>query len=356
MRAALLGLILLAPALAGCLEVPLDPCEGTECFPFDSEVLNELLSDPESLDVLLLATQNSKLRVESSMTYATETQEGEIHWNVAKDDEAGLRSIAMRFVLGTTSIDTEVIEGGEATNIRLGNVWYEGRDAVPEYKDPFHDIAQQATANPEGLWPTFGFDTTAIASLDWTITHDLESLEQIASGRNATHSIILILKGMPPALVGVELYADDDSAFVMSISTGEDVTVELQNDLPRAPIEFAIADPLQVTDGITLWGGAVPSGFTSEVDAAEIEFHAREAGAGESYESLASANLADGQTNVTDAAGDWWEFTWLDYNADGWFSAGDFYEIRTNSTIEVEISVYDLWAESWTDDRSLPNA
>ncbi len=356
MRAALLGLIVLAPALAGCLEVPLDPCEGTECFPFDSEVLNELLSDPEALDVLLLANHNSKLRVESSTTYVTETEQGEIHWSVAKDDEAGLRSIAMRFALGTTSIDTEVIEGGETTNIRLGNVWYEGRDAVPEYKDPFHDIAQQATENPEGLWPTFGFDTTAISGLDWTITHDVESLEQIATGRNATHSIVLVLKGMPPAVVGVELYGDDDSAFVLSISTGDAVTVELQPDLPRTPIEFVVGEAVDLSDGITVWGGAVPSGFTSEVDPAEIEFHAREAGAEAADESLASMNLGDGQVNVTDSAGDWWTFTWMDYAADGWFSAGDFYEIRTNSTVEAEISVYDLWAESWTHDRSLPNA
>ena len=51
-----------------------------------------------------------------------------------KDDEQNLRSIAMRFSLGTSSIDTEVIENAETTNIRLGNVWYEGRDAIPDYK------------------------------------------------------------------------------------------------------------------------------------------------------------------------------------------------------------------------------
>ena len=57
----------------------------------------------------------------------------------------------MRFSLGTTSIDTEVIEGTETTNIRLGNVWYEGRDAIPDYKDPFYDIAQQAVEDRDGF-------------------------------------------------------------------------------------------------------------------------------------------------------------------------------------------------------------
>ena len=217
MRAVLLAVLLMVSCSSGCLEVPLESCEDTGCFPFNNDLLNELLSNSDSLDVLLLASENSKLRVKSSTTYQTETQLGEIHWNVAKDDEQNLRSIAMRFSLGTTSIDTEVIEGTETTNIRLGNVWYEGRDAVPNYKDPFYEIAQQSVEDPDGFWPSFGFDTTSISELEWTITHDVQSLEQVASAQNETHSIILVLKGMPPELIGVELYGNDDSAFVLSI-------------------------------------------------------------------------------------------------------------------------------------------
>ena len=198
MRAVLLAILLMISCSSGCLEVPIESCEDTDCFPFNNDLLNELLSNPESLDVLLLASENSRLRVKSSTTYQTETQLGEIHWNVAKDDEQNLRSIAMRFSLGTTSIDTEVIEGTETTNIRLGNVWYEGRDAVPDYKDPFYEIAQQAVEDPDGFWPSFGFDTTSISGLEWTITHDLESLEQVASAQNDTHSIILVLKAFLP--------------------------------------------------------------------------------------------------------------------------------------------------------------
>ena len=356
MRAALLSLILLAPALVGCLEVPFETCDGTECFPFDNDVLNELLSNPEALDVILLTANHERLRVESSTTYVTETQQGEIHWSVSKDDDANLRSIALRFSLGTTSIDTEVIEGTDTTNIRLGNVWYEGRDAVPEYKDPFFDIAQQATENPDGLWPSFGFDTTEIADLDWTITHDLESLEQIASARNATHSIILVLKGMPPKIVGIELYGDDDSAFVMTIETGDGVSLELQEDLPRSPIEFIVSEPFALADGVTVWGGGVPAGFTSEADPSELEFHGvSTASDGEETTSLAMMNFADLTTNITDDSGDWWAFTWLDYDSDTWFSSGDLYEIRTNSTAEVEVRIFDLWANSWTGERGLPN-
>ena len=342
MRAVLLAILLMISCSSGCLEVPIESCEDTDCFPFNNDLLNELLSNPESLDVLLLASENSRLRVKSSTTYQTENQLGEIHWNVAKDDEQNLRSIAMRFSLGTTSIDTEVLEGTETTNIRLGNVWYEGRDAVPDYKDPFYEIAQQAVEDPDGFWPSFGFDTTSISGLEWTITHDIESLEQVASAQNDTHSIILVLKGMPPELIGVELYGNDDSAFVLSIEKGDGVELNLQPDLPRAAIEFNIDEPVQLSDGTTIWAGYVPLGFTSEVDAMELSFQVIE-----SESIIVEFNLADLTSNQTDVHGDWWDFIYWDYSGDGYFSASDYYEIRTNSTNSVSIKTYDSWADTW---------
>ena len=342
MRAVLLTILLMISCSSGCLEVHIESCEDSVCFPFNNDLLNELLSNPESLDVLLLASENSRLRVKSSTTYQTETQLGEIHWNVAKDDEQNLRSIAMRFSLGTTSIDTEVLEGTETTNIRLGNVWYEGRDAVPDYKDPFYDIAQQAVEDPDGFWPSFGFDTTSISGLEWTITHDLESLEQVASAQNDTHSIILVLKGVPPELIGVELYGNDDSAFVLSIEKGDDVELSLKPDLPRAAIEFNVEEPVQLSDGTTIWAGYVPLGFTSEVDATELTFQVIE-----SDSTIVEFNLADLTSNQTDIRGDWWDFIYWDYSGDGYFSASDYYEIRTNSTNSVSIKTYDSWADTW---------
>ena len=342
MRAVLLAILLMVSCSSGCLEVPLESCEDTGCFPFNNDLLNELLSNSDSLDVLLLASENSKLRVKSSTTYQTETQLGEIHWNVAKDDEQNLRSIAMKFSLGTTSIDTEVIEGTETTNIRLGNVWYEGRDAVPNYKDPFYEIAQQSVEDPDGFWPSFGFDTTSISELEWTITHDVQSLEQVASAQNETHSIILVLKGMPPELIGVELYGNDDSAFVLSIVKGDDVQLNLQPDLPRAAIEFDVDESVLLSDDTTIWAGYVPLGFTSEVDAAELSFEVIE-----SDSTIVEFNLADLTSNQTDVHGDWWDFIYWDYSGDGYFSASDYYEIRTNSTNSVSIKTYDSWADTW---------
>ena len=136
---------------------------------------------------------------------------------------------------------------------------------------------------------------------------------------------------MPPQIVGIELYGDDDSAFVMTIETGDGVSLKLQEDLPRSPIEFIVSEPFALADGVTAWGGEVPAGLTSEADPSELEFHAvSTASGGEEVISLAMMNFADQTTNITDDSGDWWAFTWLDYDSDTWFSNGDLYEIRTN--------------------------
>jgi len=347
-------LILVAPAIVGCLEVPTEVCSGTECFPLSNEVLQDFLSDPSAFDVISLAASETKLKVESTVTYSSEGQHGEIHWSVAKDDEANLRSVAMRLNLGTSSIDTEIIEGNSTTNVRVGNVWYEGRDEVPEFRNPFFELAEKATENPSGLWPSFGFDTTSIAELDWTITADVSSQQQIATGVNETHSIILEFRNMPPKLMGIELYGNDESSYVLNVFTGNEVEIELQNDLPLSSVQFSVGESVEMAE-MTVWGGYVPWEFTSEINPSELSFHALVLN-GSSESSVAEMNLADVEANLTDSNGSWWAFNWWDYSGDGWFSAGDFYEIRTNSTSEARIGIWDHWASSWSGELLLPSS
>ena len=346
-RAVLIVIFLILSTPAGCLQVPTTTCDDSGCFPLNEEILNEVLSNPDSFNVLNLATTESKLRVESSTTYATETQQGEITWVVAKDDDAQLRSIAMKLSLGTTSVDTEVIEGNSTTNVRLGNVWYEGRDAVPQYKDPFFDLSQQIQENPDGTWPSFGFDTTSISNFEWTITSDFVSQQQIATGTNETQTVILEMRGVPPSIVGIEVYGDDDSTFILRVSTGDDVKVELNDNLTRTPIQFSFVAPL-IVDNITYWSGYVPSTLTSEVNPEELSFHGIVTKNNVEL-TVAELNLDEFTTNITDDDGNWWNLLWWDYSGDGWFSAGDFYEIRTNSTADVNARVFDHWANSWSD-------
>ena len=81
----------------------------------------------------------------------------------------------------------------------------------------------------------------------------------------------------------------------------------------------------------------------------ELEFHAR-VGPINNSDSLASMNFNEGLFNVTLDDETWWEFLWLDVDLDDLVSGGDVYNIRTNSTIDVTISVFDIWADTWTDD------
>jgi len=238
MRVALVCLILFSSALSGCLEVPSDSCGGEECFPLSSDELNSLLEVPNSFNVLKLSDEYEILRIETSSVVEIQNQRVSIDWGVGKDDMKNLSSIALRYSIANSAVDTEVIEGSEITNVRLGNIWYEGRDASPEYNDPFYEIARLSSEDPDGLWPPFSFDTTKYSNIDWQITGDTLSLQQVATGTNGTHTIILELRGAPPMIMGIEIYDGEGTDFSLSIDVGDSAMIELKDNLPRTPIQF----------------------------------------------------------------------------------------------------------------------
>ena len=348
-RSLLLALVLLCPLAAGCLEVPtVRPCPDNTCFPLTSEAFNDLMSQDEVFDVLAMATQNERLRVRTTMIHEQQGQRGEIHWDVAKDDISDLRSIATRVILGGNPIiDSQLIEGQETTNVRVGGTWYEGRDANPAYADPFFDLAQKATEDPDGTWPPFAFDTAKLSDLSWTITGDAFSSQQVASASNGTHDFIIELMGLPPSIIGIEVYSGDSYEFTLRVSIGDEVDIELQQGLPRMHLAFVPPQPdlLTVYEDTRLLVGSVPEGFTSEVALSEIEMHAMLPDG----QSAASMRLDFDELNHTAADGTWWSFIWVDVAPQGLFSTQDAYYVRTNSTSEFTASFYDLWAEAWTD-------
>ncbi|MBK70220.1 MAG: hypothetical protein CMB53_02320 [Euryarchaeota archaeon] len=345
----LLAVILLAifTPLSGCLEVEEDPCPDSNCFPLTSDALNDILSDSNSFNVIAYSQMFDRLRVETTASSTVQGQFGEVYWSVAKDDSKQLRSVSTRVTLGTYSMNNEVIEGGEITNIRVGNVWFEGRDEAPNYSDPFEEFAQLSTMDPGGDWPPFGFDTTQISGLDWRITGDEPSLQQVASATNSSHTIVLELKGSPPIITSIETYAGDEDQFVLTVSTGEDVVLELMEDIERAPLGFSPDNAFLVEGEITQWAGSVQSGFATEANPSELVIHGI-IGSDDNYSSVSSMNLDFGTYNETLGDGTWWDFIWSDQDSDGLVSSGDIYAVRTNATGELSIAVYDLWAGAWT--------
>ncbi len=348
MRAVLMVLILFSSSVSGCLEVPLNQCEDDECFPLSSDALNSILALSDSFNVLKLSDDYEKLRIETTSVIEIQNERVSIDWSVGKDSTQNLSSIALRYNIANAAVDTEVIEGTGITNVRIGNVWYEGRDALPEYTDPFYEIARLASENPDGLWPPFAFDTTKFADIEWQITGDLLSLQQVATGTNGTHTIILELGGSPPMIMGIEIYDGQGSDFSLSVDVGDSASIVLQEGLPRTPLQFIPENNFVMFDEIKVWSGTIPNG-ASEVDPSELEFHVRVDDQNNTV-SLASMNFNDGFINVTADDGTWWEFYWMDVGLDDLVSSGDFYNIRSNSTTEVTISVFDIWADKWTDD------
>ena len=62
--------------------------------------------------------------------------------------------------------------------------------------------------------------------------------------------------------------------------------------------------------------------------------------------------MSDGHANITGEDGSWWELTWADEGALGLLSELDTFAIRTNSEVNFDIRMFDLWAQSWTDQGS----
>ena len=205
---------------------------------------------------------------------------------------------------------------------------------------------QKASQDPGGLWPPFAFDTTALSGLTWTITGDAMSSQQVASASNGTHEFIVELYGLSPRISAIEVYSGQDYEFTIRVTTGEDVSIELREGLPRSQVPFVPQQPdLVATYGdTTVLFGAVPDGMAHEVDLSEVVIHAWSEG-----ESAASMRLDWGDYNVTAEDGTWWSIMWLDAGRPGLLSSLDEYRVRTNSTEQFDVRFYDLWSDCWTD-------
>ena len=78
-------------------------CPEERCFPLTSDLLNEILSDKDSFNVLDYANYYDRLSIETTSSSTVQGQFGEIHWGVSKDDNKQLRSISTRVTIGTYS-------------------------------------------------------------------------------------------------------------------------------------------------------------------------------------------------------------------------------------------------------------
>jgi len=85
-RTAVLGFLLIMASFAGCTGSQAEECPEEGCFPLTSDGLNEILSQRNALDILQIASENQRLRVDTTSTSTVQGQFGEVHWSVSKDD------------------------------------------------------------------------------------------------------------------------------------------------------------------------------------------------------------------------------------------------------------------------------
>lgn len=316
----------------------------------DSNRLNEILLSPDALNVLSLAAEYENLSVTTTTQVSAQgdSQQGSIHWDVSKQAGTEVSSIGMSISIQGTQLDTEEVVSGNLTNIRVGSAWFQGRDARPEYVDPFVLLALQASADPGGNYPPFGFDPSIFSGFDWTITADELSTQQIATADDGTISAILELVGDPPMLVGIQMFnLGDGSSFRLDVETGDDVSINIRNDIPRIPSSITFPSNPYNLDDTTEWTMTIPVGFIMEVRPTELSVHGLKEEEG-TLTTVVAIPLSDAPSNVTDDLGDWWDLDWYDSDADGLLSSGDRLTFRTNSEGTIGAGIWDLWADAWT--------
>ncbi len=346
-RVGLVVVLMLLSGVTGCLSGQVNECPEEDCFPLTSDMLNEILSDKDSFNVIDYANYYDRLSIETTSSSTLQGQFGEIYWGVSKDDNKELRSISTRVTIGSYTSNNEVIDGGHTTNIRVGSVWFEGRDANPEYIDPFAEFAILSSQGQTDNIPPFGFDTTTISDLEWRITGDEDSRQQVATSSNSTHSIVIELRGNPPMIMAIETYSGEEEQFVLTVRIGDDVDLHINQGMTRAPIGFnPYREPTDFGE-ICVWAGEVPDNLVSEAFPEEIEIRGLSSN-DDGAITMASLRMDSDYSNVTASDGAWWEFQWDDRDADNLVSAGDLYAVRTNSTGDPSIAAFDLWADSWT--------
>ena len=269
---------------------------------------------------------------------------------LGEDKDTELTRVAMLTVSGNESIDFEILEGGENYHVRIGQMWYLGRDAAP---DPINPLAGSGVTMDGSGIPSaqagLPMDVNEFKSLDWRVTWDLESEQMVAVTNNDTSSIILELRGMPPVLVKAESYGQDgETSTIMTISTGSDAKLAIPGEAPiRMPVPVSGEVMMDIVDGVRIWEYTVADGFRWEVLANEVELHVVERDSEGNLSVLVEFAVEAGHLDYTDQDGDAWSFDFYDNDNDGLLSGGDVLRVETNSERDFDAAIYDLWAEDY---------
>ncbi len=323
-------------------------CIADEPIPIDSGqmLFDAALESGEAWDLQTILSSEDAYQLEIMDTVAG-VQSLVI---LGEDKSAGLTRVAMLTVSGNESIDFEILEGGDNYHVRIGQMWYLGRDAAPDPIDPLagSGVSMDGSGIPSAQ-SGLPMDVTEFKSLDWRVTWDLESEQMVAVTDNATSSIILELRGMPPLLVKAESYSQDgQSSTIMTITTGDDAKLTIPGESPiRMPVPVSGEVMMDIVDGIRIWEYTVADGFRWEVSPNEVELHVGERDSDGNLSVLVAFPVESEHLDYSDSDGSSWSFDFFDNDADGLLSGGDVLRVETDSDRDFDAAIYDVWAEDY---------
>ncbi|HIC75643.1 MAG TPA: hypothetical protein EYO98_03390, partial [Candidatus Poseidoniales archaeon] len=260
MRKVLMLLCAACLLTAGCLDsLPIigeDDDVVVTVSAMSSDEVETLLNDIATMDIAALAEAEERFRAE---IYSKGIEDGEVMEMtivLAKDEVSQLSEVGIEFQSGMIGVDYSIVQGASTdVNIKVGSQWFLARDAAPEYVDPFTDTGEEEedegddssgddfTEEFEELLPDFddiSFDTEGI---EWVVTIDQMSLQQVATGSNDTHEIMVEFLEMPPRLHSLEvLSANGSEAMSVTLDWGGEVALELRTDVPRTSVMLEIEE------------------------------------------------------------------------------------------------------------------
>ena len=253
---------------AGCLDaigmgdetadVAIDVVEEGET-PLSGEEVEAILTDENLMNLTALAAAEEKFKVE---IYVKQIQEGELvemTYILGKDDAAQLAETGIKVQSGMMGLEYSVVSGASTdVNIKVGNQWFLARDEVPEYIDPFADLMDDSGGDEQQM-PTgeendyedmfqqmaSDYDDLQIdfTGLNWTVTMDAISLQQVATASNDTHSFMLELLEAPPRIHELQIDSHDgNEATKLTMIWGEEAALTVSSNHPKTSVDLALEE------------------------------------------------------------------------------------------------------------------
>jgi hypothetical protein len=372
---------------------------GSDASAMSGAQVEAFLNDETNMNITALAEVEDKITVE---LYSKDLEDGELlemTFTIGKDDISQLSNTGLAIQSGMMGLEYRVIQGASTdVNIMVGNQWFHARDLVPEYTDPFVELASEDDSEDGSdggladLTPDFGILDLDLSGMIWIVTVDVQSTQQVATSSNDTHGIMVEFLEFPPRLHQLEVNSHDgNQAMKLTIVWGDDAALSVQNNYPKTSVDIQLdeetergdiegeftcenndtvpwswvndnwddcgdnsdegVDESEIPDSIFEFTGEVNSDHEHEVLVGDIELRiGSEDSETEEFNYSLSMNIDDGAVNLTDAEGAWWAIEWQDSDDDGFVSAGDNYSVMTNSSSadDLEVRFYDNWSESYT--------